>query len=151
MFHSFSPFPPSFPLSKNQWSPGQFGSAIRVSALRPKSLDSSQGHVSQLRFGPLPWSESCRRQPIDVSFLLFPSLPLYLKRDGKIFSGLASVAQWLSIDPCTRRSPVQFPVRAHAQVVGQIPSGGHAGGGQSMFSVIDVSVSLSPFLFLQNQ
>ena len=28
----------------------------------------------------------------------------------------------------TERSPVQFPVRAHAWIVGQVPSWGHVGG-----------------------
>nr|KAF6416211.1 hypothetical protein HJG59_009491 [Molossus molossus] len=62
----------------------------------------------------------------------------------------ANVAQWLSMDPCTKRSPVQFLVRAHAQIVGQIPSGGHAGGRQSMFSLINVSLSLSLPLSLKS-
>nr|KAF6500836.1 hypothetical protein HJG59_007875 [Molossus molossus] len=53
------------------------------------------------------------------------------------------MAQWLSIEPCSKRSLVQFPVRTHAQVVDPIPSGGYAGGGQSIFSLIDVSISLS--------
>nr|KAF6407346.1 hypothetical protein HJG59_009970 [Molossus molossus] len=54
----------------------------------------------------------------------------------------ASVAHWLSVDPCTKRSLVRFSVKAHAQVVGLIPRGGHAGGSQSMFSLIDVFISL---------
>nr|KAF6450455.1 hypothetical protein HJG59_008349 [Molossus molossus] len=63
---------------------------------------------------------------------------------------LVNVAHWLSINTCTKRLPVSFPVGAHAQVVGQVSSGGgHAGGGQSIFSLIDVlSLSLSPFLTL---
>nr|KAF6452823.1 hypothetical protein HJG59_008170 [Molossus molossus] len=48
----------------------------------------------------------------------------------------------LGINPCTKRSLFQFPVKAHAQVVDPVPSGGPAGGGQSMFSLIDVSISL---------
>nr|KAF6433890.1 hypothetical protein HJG59_008939 [Molossus molossus] len=67
----------------------------------------------------------------------------------KYLLGLADVAQWLNDDPGTKRSPVSFPVRAHAQVVGLIPSGGRAGGGQSMFSLIDVSVFPSFFLSLK--
>nr|KAF6433747.1 hypothetical protein HJG59_008822 [Molossus molossus] len=57
------------------------------------------------------------------------------------------VAQWLSINPCTKRSPVQFPVRARGQVVGPIPFGGHVGGGQSMFSLslpLSLPLSLKP-------
>lgn len=34
---------------------------------------------------------------------------------------------WLSVVPRTKGSPVQFLVRAHAQVVGSIPSRVHAG------------------------
>nr|KAF6477980.1 hypothetical protein HJG59_010872 [Molossus molossus] len=55
----------------------------------------------------------------------------------------AAVAQWLSINPCTKRSPVRLPDKAHAQVVGLMPSRGHAGDSQSMFSLISVFIPLS--------
>lgn len=45
---------------------------------------------------------------------------------------LAGVAQWLSFHPGTKRSPIQFSIRAHALVVGLIPSRGSAGESQSM-------------------
>ena len=35
------------------------------------------------------------------------------------------MAQWIECGLRTKGSPVQFPVRAHAWVVGQVPSGGH--------------------------
>nr|KAF6353519.1 hypothetical protein mPipKuh1_010478 [Pipistrellus kuhlii] len=44
----------------------------------------------------------------------------------------SDVAQWLSINPCTKRSQVQIPVRAHAWVVGSFPSNRCEGGSQSM-------------------
>ena len=37
----------------------------------------------------------------------------------------AGVAQWIDCGLQTKGSLVRFPVRAHAWVVGQIPSGGH--------------------------
>nr|KAF6480888.1 hypothetical protein HJG59_010682 [Molossus molossus] len=60
----------------------------------------------------------------------------------KCWQGCPNMAQWLSINPCTKRLPVRTPVRAHAQVIGLIPSGGHAEGSQSIISLINVSVSL---------
>ena len=39
----------------------------------------------------------------------------------------------LDVIPQTKRSLVQFPLRLHAQVVGLVPSWGHAGGNQLMF------------------
>ena len=43
----------------------------------------------------------------------------------------------------TKRSLVRFLARAHACVVGQVPSWGHVGGNQSMYlSHIDVSLPL---------
>ena len=38
---------------------------------------------------------------------------------------LAGVAQWIEHGLQTKGSLVQFPVRAHAWVAGQIPSGGY--------------------------
>ena len=37
---------------------------------------------------------------------------------------LAGVAQWIELGLRTKGSPVRFPVRAHAWVAGQVPSGG---------------------------
>ena len=45
----------------------------------------------------------------------------------------------------TERSPVQFLVRAHAWVTGQVPSGGRARGNQSMY-LLHITVSLPLFL-----
>ena len=42
----------------------------------------------------------------------------------KILSALAGVAQWLSAGLQTKGLPVQFLVRAHAWVAGQVPCGG---------------------------
>ena len=53
----------------------------------------------------------------------------------------------LSAGLWTKRSPVQFPVRAHAWVADQVPRWGHARGNWSMSLLhIDVSPSLSPSL-----
>ena len=54
----------------------------------------------------------------------------------------------LSASRRTKRSPVRFPLRTHAWVVGQTPSWRCVGGNQSMyFSHIDVSLSLFLPLF----
>ena len=45
---------------------------------------------------------------------------------------LAGVAQWIECGLQTKGSLVQFPVRAHAWVVGQVPSGGHVRGHHTM-------------------
>ena len=65
----------------------------------------------------------------------------YLKHVGKPWlvwlSGLSAGLR-------TERSPVQFPVRAHAWVVGRVPSWGHVRGNRLMFlSHINVSLSFS--------
>nr|KAF6399873.1 hypothetical protein HJG59_010140 [Molossus molossus] len=65
------------------------------------------------------------------------------EREIKMRFHPAGVAQWLSVNPAPRGRRFDSPVRTQAQAVGQIPSGGRAGGGHSMFSLIDVSVSLS--------
>ena len=41
-----------------------------------------------------------------------------------IHMALAGVAQWIECGLRTKGSQVQFPVRAHAWIAGQIPSGG---------------------------
>ena len=45
---------------------------------------------------------------------------------------LAGVAQWIECGLQTKGSLVQFPVRAHAWVVGQVPSGGHVRGNHTL-------------------
>ena len=51
----------------------------------------------------------------------------------------------LSAGLWTKRLPVQFPVRADAWVVGQVPSWEHARGNLSMF-LSHIDVSFPPFL-----
>ena len=51
----------------------------------------------------------------------------------------------LSATMWTERLLVQFPVRAHAWVAGQVPSWEHAGGNQLMF-LLHTNVSLPLFL-----
>ena len=45
---------------------------------------------------------------------------------------LAGVAQWIEHWLRTKGSLVQFPVRAHAWVVGQVSSGGHLKGNHTL-------------------
>ena len=52
---------------------------------------------------------------------------------------LAAVAQWIEQGPANQRSPVQFPVRAHGWVAGQVPSQGCRRGNKH----IDVPLPLS--------
>ena len=46
----------------------------------------------------------------------------------KNFPALARVAQWIECGLQTKGLLVQFPVRAHACIAGQVPSGGHVRG-----------------------
>ena len=56
---------------------------------------------------------------------------------------MTSVAQWVGRHLTTKRSLVQFPVRTHAWVVGQVPGWGPARGNWSMFlSHIHISLHL---------
>ena len=43
---------------------------------------------------------------------------------------LAGVAQWIECQPVNQEIAGSIPVRAHAWVVGQVPSWGHARGNQ---------------------
>ena len=58
-----------------------------------------------------------------------------------LFLALAGVAQWIECWPANQRSLVQFPVRAHAWVVGQVPRRGHMRGNHTL-----MFLSLSFFL-----
>ena len=55
-----------------------------------------------------------------------------LIRKLKYYIGLAGVAQWIEHRLRTKESPVQFPVRARAWVVGQVPSTGHVRGNHTL-------------------
>ena len=56
-------------------------------------------------------------------------------------TALAGIAQWIEHGLQTKRLLVQFPVRAHAWVAGQVPSGGHMRGNHTL-----IFLSLSPSL-----
>ena len=63
---------------------------------------------------------------------------------------LAGDAQWIEQQPVNQKVAVQFPVRAHAWVVGQVPHWKQARGNQLMFlSPSDVSLPffLPPFSY----
>ena len=53
---------------------------------------------------------------------------VHSKRSGV----LDGVAQWIECGLRTKGSPVWFPVRAHAWVVGQLSSGGHMRGNHTL-------------------
>ena len=60
-------------------------------------------------------------------------------------SSLDGVAQWIECRLQTKGSLVQFPVRAHAWVVGQVPSRGHVRGNHTLI-FLSLPFSLpSPF------
>ena len=61
------------------------------------------------------------------------------------FAALAGVAQGLSAVLRTEGLPVRLPLRAHAWVVGKVPSWGHARGNQSIY-LLHIAVSLPLFL-----
>ena len=62
------------------------------------------------------------------------------------------MAQWAEHQTASQKVTVPFPVAAHAQVAGQVPTWGPWGsvrGNRSMFlSHVEVSPPLSPSLFL---
>lgn len=81
---------------------------------------------------------------VPISFLrIFGTLISYQEHLGSP----AGAAQWLSVVPCTKKSPVPFLDRTHAQVGGLISKSGQAGGSQLMFPSHQF-LSLSPFPFL---
>ena len=56
-------------------------------------------------------------------------LIITVDQDIRLFNvALASIAQWIESRLWTKGSLVQFPVRAHAWIVGQVSSGSHMGG-----------------------
>ena len=64
-------------------------------------------------------------------------------------AALGDMAQWSEYQPENQRSLVQFPVRAHAWVAGQVPSRGHARGYQTLI-LLSLSFSL-PFSLCKNK
>ena len=59
----------------------------------------------------------------------------------KLKIALAGVAQWSERRPANQRVAVQFPVRAHVWVAGQVPSRGRMRGNHTL-----MFLSLSPSL-----
>lgn len=76
-----------------------------------------------------------------IIFATFLSVKIIPKQKVHFLVHVAQLAGCHPI-PCTRKLPVQFPVKAHAQLL-QVPTpvwdGGHAGGSQCFF------LSPSPF------
>ena len=72
---------------------------------------------------------------------------MQVRRERHLGFTLVGVAQWTEPGLRTKGSPVQFPVRARAWVVGQVPSGGggrHTGGNHTlMFVSLSSSLPLS--------
>ena len=64
-----------------------------------------------------------------------------------IYTALAGVAQWIECRLQTKVSPVQFPVRAHAWVAGQVPSEGQVRGNHTLM-FLSLSFSLASSLFI---
>ena len=63
---------------------------------------------------------------------------------------LAGVAQWIEHGLQTKGLPVQFPVRAHAWVAGQVPSRGHVKGNHTLM-FLSLSFSLPSTLSKNNK
>ena len=65
------------------------------------------------------------------------------------------MAQWIGCCLQTKGSPVQFPVRAHAWVTGQVPSRGHARGNHPLLFLclspsLPLSLKINKTLFLKS-
>ena len=65
------------------------------------------------------WGKLCSLTTLRTLYLLC----LILKN---VYMALAGVVKWVECGPVNQGLPVQFPVRAHAWVVGQVPGWGGA-------------------------
>ena len=75
---------------------------------------------------------------INLNFPLASTKVLVVTFKEFLKPALAGIAQWIEYELQTKGSPVQFPVRAHAWVVGQVPRRGP----RVTQAHIDVSLSL---------
>ena len=62
----------------------------------------------------------------------FKNRQLTISFSKKKKHALAGIAQWIEQGPVNQRSPVGFPVRARAWVMGQVPSRGCARGNHTL-------------------
>ena len=100
--------------------------------------------MCSLSLGPCPalrpraWSYNVN--PADEDFHLLAQTQAWHPERVQLLPWLV----WLSLSAGlrTKRSPVRFPVRAHAWAAGQVPSWGHAGGN---WQPIDVSLTQQCF------
>ena len=77
--------------------------------------------------------------------VVFVIIPLYYFLKGIVIfcpGWYTTTAQWIEYRLWNKGSPVQFPVRAHAWVGGQVPSGGYVRGNHTSI----FSPSLTPSL-----
>ena len=86
------------------------------------------------------------RVKISISFPIRKT-NVYIKT---LYLTLASVAQLTERGLQTKASPVRFPVRTHAWVAGQDPSGGHVRGNHT-FLLLSFSFSLPSPLSINKQ
>ena len=80
-----------------------------------------------------------------TSRICTPMMNLKMLFKKSLYSVLADVAQWIEPRLQTKGSLVWFPVRAHAWVVVQVPSGGHMWGNHTlMFLSLSFSLPSPP-------
>ena len=90
----------------------------------PNDGHRSLGNVTNIRFDSL---NGIKKTTVTENTQLildrFSCRIAIFKKKKKKKKALAGVAQWIEHGLWTKGSPVQFPIRAHAWVVGQVPSG----------------------------
>ena len=79
---------------------------------------------------------------LNIKYIYTVYNTVYKIKSIKFFC-LAGVAQWIEHGLQTKGSLVRFPVRAHAWVAGQVPSGGHVRGNHILMFL---SLFFSPVL-----
>ena len=138
IFPNFTYFKIVVPMTNSQPSTTEPGKNKNKNKLS-KQLEQKQNHRNGDHMESYPWERGEWRMGEKVQG----------KRSitGRYkINSLTGVAQWIELRLRTKRSPVRFPVRAHAWAVGQVPSGGPC----ERQSHIDVSLPLflPPFLSL---
>ena len=100
-------------------------------------------HCRLVGLTPSSGSPHLISRTLPVCMVFFPGTTCFVFKF--ICNALAGVAQWIECGLGTKGSPVQFPVRAHSWVAGQVPSGVHMRGNHTlMFFSLSFSFP-SPF------
>ena len=84
----------------------------------------------------------------DMFINLVDQVTMWIRSSKSKKSTINGVAQWIEYGLRTKGSPVQFPVRAHAWVADQVPSGGHVRGNRTLMFLSSFSL---PFPLSKNK